>query len=89
MGLKKNIECVRSVEIDKYKVNSKERDIQKLSNIRLGRKPVMPYNLAEELVTHCLMMERKYFGPTTRSIKGMAFELAIENGLARSLLVQQ
>jgi len=49
----------------------------------------MPYNLAEELVTYCLMMERKYFGPTTRSIKKMAFELAIENCLARSLSVRQ
>jgi len=72
----------------KYKVNSKERDIKKLSNIRLGRKPVMPYNLAEDLVTYCLMMERKFFR-LTRSIKRMAFELDIKNGLARSLSVQQ
>jgi hypothetical protein len=75
--VKKNIGCVRSVESDKYKINSKERYKEKLSNIRLGRKPMMPYNLAE-LVTYCLMMERKYFEPTTKSIKRMAFELAIE-----------
>ena len=73
----------------KYKVNSKERDIEKRSNIRVGRKPVMPYKLAEELVTYYLTMKRKFFGLTERSIKIMAFELAINNGLARSLSVQQ
>jgi len=73
----------------KYKLNSKERDIEKLSNIRLGWKPVMSYNLAEELVTYCLMMERKFLGVTTRrNVKIMAFELAVKNGLARSLSVQ-
>jgi len=49
----------------------------------------MPYKLAEELVTYYLTMKRKFFGLTERSIKIMAFELAIKNGLARSLSVQQ
>jgi len=39
----------------------------------------MPYNLAEKLVTYCLMMDRKFFGLTTRrSVIRMAFELAIK-----------
>jgi abortive infection bacteriophage resistance protein len=35
------------------------------------------------------MMERKLFGLTTRSIKRMAFELAIKNVLAHPFSVQQ
>jgi hypothetical protein len=58
-------------------VNSKETDIEKLINTQLGRKPVLPCNL-EELVSYSLMIERKYFGLTTRSITRMAFELAIK-----------
>ena len=34
----------------KNEVNSKETDIEKLINTQLGRKPVLPYNLDEELV---------------------------------------
>jgi len=73
----------------KDEVNSKETDVEKVINTRLRRKPVLPYNLDEELVSNCLMMARRCCGRTTRSIKRMAFELAIKNGLARPLLVQQ
>ena len=33
----------------KDKVNSKETDIEKLINTRFGRKPLLSYNLEEEL----------------------------------------
>jgi hypothetical protein len=90
MGLKKTSKVFGVPRLTlKNEVNSKETDIEKLINTRLGRKPVLPYNLEEELVSYCLMMERKCCGLTTRSIKRMAFELAIKNGLARPLLVQQ
>jgi hypothetical protein len=72
----------------KNEVNSKETDIEKLINTRLGQKPVLPYNLDEE-ISYCLMLERKCCGLTTRSIKRTTFELAIKNGLAFPLLVQQ
>jgi hypothetical protein len=52
-------------------------------------KPVLPYSLEEEFVSYCLMIERKFFQLTTRSIKTMDFELAIYNGLARLFSVQQ
>jgi len=42
----------------KNKVKSKETDIEKLINNRLGWKPVL-YNL-EKFVSNCLMMERRY-----------------------------
>jgi len=58
-------------------------------NTRLGRKPVLPYSLEEELVGYCLMMELKCFGLKTRSIKRMVFDLAIKNVFSRPLLLQQ
>jgi hypothetical protein len=39
---------------------------------------LLPYNPEEELVSYCLMMERKLFGLSTRSVKRIAFELAIK-----------
>jgi hypothetical protein len=89
MGLKNRptrLEAPRSTL--KNKVNSKEIDIEKLITNRLGRKPVLPYNL-QELVSYCLMMERKFVGLTTRSIKRKTFVLAIKNGLTCPLSVQE
>jgi hypothetical protein len=62
----------------KNKVNIKETNIEKMINNRLGRKPVLPYNLEEELVSYCRMLELKFFGLTTRSIKRIVFDLAIK-----------
>jgi len=50
---------------------------------------MLPYSLDEELVSYCLMMEREFFRLTRRSIKTMAFEVPIKNGLARLFSVQQ
>lgn len=64
MGLKKKskvTEVLRSTL--KNKVKSKETVIQKV-NTRLSRQPELPYHLEEELISYCLMMERKYFGLT-------------------------
>jgi hypothetical protein len=89
MGLK-NIKGVQNTKRTlKNNVNSKETDIEKLIKMQLVWKPVLPYSLEEELVSYCLMTERKFFWLTIRSIKTMAFELAIKNGLARLFSVQQ
>jgi len=74
MGLKKKskeFEVTKSTLKDKF--NSKERDIEKLINKRLDRKAVSPYNLEEELVSYCMMVDRKFFEPTTSSFKLMNF----------------
>ena len=73
----------------KDNVNNKKTEIVKLISALLGRKPALPHDLKEEEVSYCLIMERKFWGLTTRSIKRMAFEVAIENGLTCSLSVQQ
>jgi len=83
MGLKKSSKVYEGLKSTfKNKVNSKKTDIEKLTNTRLCRKPVLPYNLEEELASYCLMMERKFFGLTTESIKRKVFELAIKTVLS-------
>jgi hypothetical protein len=62
----------------KNKFNSRETGREKLINKRLVRKPELPYNLEEELFTYCLMTEREFFGLKSKSIKRMAFDLAIK-----------
>ena len=61
MGLKKTtnvFEVPRQTLTNK--LNSKETDIEKLINSRLFGKPVLSYNLEEELVSYYLMMESKF-----------------------------
>jgi hypothetical protein len=59
----------------KNEFNSRETGIQKLINMRLVRKPELPYNLEEEHFSYCLRTEREVFGLTTKSIKRVAFDL--------------
>jgi hypothetical protein len=40
----------------KDKVNNNEQNIEKLVNIRIGRKPVLPESLENALVSYCLIM---------------------------------
>jgi len=52
MGFKKTskvFEVPRSTHKDK--INSKETNVEKLTNTRLGRKPEMPYKFEEEIVS--------------------------------------
>jgi hypothetical protein len=62
----------------KNKVNNKKAVTKKLYSTQLGRKPVLSYNFEDEFFNWCLLMERTFLGLTTRSIKQMAFELAIK-----------
>jgi hypothetical protein len=54
-------------------VNSKETDTGKLISTRLGRKPVLPYNLEEEIASFCQMVDREFFGLVTKTIKKWHF----------------
>jgi hypothetical protein len=46
----------------------------------IGRKPVLPTEVEEELVRYCLVMEHKYYGLCAKDVKRMAYSLAIRNG---------
>jgi hypothetical protein len=45
----------------KDKVKSNEQNIEKIVNIRIGRKPVLPESLENTLVSYCLIMEKTIF----------------------------
>jgi hypothetical protein len=65
----------------KDKVKSKEQSIEKLVNIRNSRKSVLPEDLENALVSYRLIMEKQFFGLTTKDVKRMEFQLAIKNGI--------
>jgi hypothetical protein len=44
----------------KDKVKSKEQSIEKLVNIRISRKPVLPEDLENALVSYCPIMEKQF-----------------------------
>ena len=46
---------------------------------KLDRKPIIPPALAEKLVEHLLLIERKYVGCTPDDIRSIAFQLPYQN----------
>ncbi|KAJ4429765.1 hypothetical protein ANN_21969, partial [Periplaneta americana] len=62
-------------------VNSKEEDVDKLVSTKLGRKPVLPFELEDSLVSYCLEMEKRFYGLSAKDVKTKAFQLASLNGL--------
>lgn len=55
-----------------------------LRTIRLGRKPALPQKLEEELVSYCILMDKKFYGLRCGDIKFMAYQLALKNDLPHS-----
>ncbi|XP_072380494.1 uncharacterized protein [Diabrotica undecimpunctata] len=54
---------------------------EELVGISIGRGPILPLELENELVEYALTMEQRYFGLRARDIKRLAFQLAIRNSL--------
>lgn len=48
---------------------------------KLGRSPVLPRNLEDQLVDYLLLMEKKFYGLTRSDVKRMAYQLATLNKL--------
>lgn len=48
---------------------------------KLGRKPIIPEALEEELVQYLLIMERKFYGLTRQDVRQLAYQLCERNGL--------
>lgn len=62
-------------------VKKPAEELQKLLDVPLGRKPILPPQLEYELVEYCLLMDKSYYGLTARCVKQMAFQLAIRNNI--------
>lgn len=59
-------------------VKNKEKDVEELCKIPLGRRCVLGAELEEELVLYCQRMEERFFGVTERDLKQLAFQLAVK-----------
>ncbi|KAJ4449784.1 hypothetical protein ANN_01188 [Periplaneta americana] len=61
----------------------KRRDLtaEELLNRKIGRKPVLPEVLENELVNYCMSMENNFYGLTVKDLRRMAFQLAIRNSI--------
>lgn len=62
-------------------VKNSEKSVETLVSGRMGRKPVLPTELEEELVKYCLQMEKNYYGVTASDLKRMAYQLANRNNI--------
>lgn len=62
-------------------VKKTEEELEKLLEVPLGRKPVLPSEIEDELVEYCLQMEVSFYGLTARDVKRMAFHLAMRNNI--------
>ena len=45
------------------------------------RRQVLPCEAESDLAEHCLLMERKFFGLTVADVMGLAYQLAVRNGI--------
>ncbi|KAJ4449571.1 hypothetical protein ANN_00973 [Periplaneta americana] len=65
----------------KDEVSNREEDVDKLVSTKLGRRPVLPFELEDSLVSYCLEMVKRFYGLSAKDVKTMAFQLASMNGL--------
>jgi len=49
------------------------------TQLKLGRKPIIPAALEEKLVEYLVLIEQKYFGCTRDDVRRLAFQLAVQN----------
>lgn len=66
--------------LERY-VRAKDKPIDDLVNVSLGRKPVLGETLERELYLYCLEMDNRFYGLRRTDVKIMAFQLAIRNGI--------
>ncbi|KAG8196604.1 hypothetical protein JTE90_014163 [Oedothorax gibbosus] len=62
-------------------VNSKEKSAEVVASTTLGRKPVFPKELEDELQKYLIEMEAMFFGLTKRDVCSLAYQLAFRNNI--------
>lgn len=55
--------------------------LEEQCTIKIGRKPVLTSEMEEDLVQHCLEMDKRYYGLGLADIRRLAYQLAIRNNL--------
>lgn len=83
IGLKKAVKMFKVPKTTLQRlVHDKTYTPEEVVEKKLGRKPVLPINIENDLVKYLLLMESKYYGLTRRDVKRMAYELAVRNGIS-------
>lgn len=67
-----------------FRLCKKDGAASEVCQTKLGRKPILPDYLEEELVKHCLAMEKTFYGLTRRDVCNLAFQLARRNNIPNS-----
>ncbi|KAJ8968235.1 hypothetical protein NQ317_011351 [Molorchus minor] len=70
---------VPQTTLERYAKNDTPAD--EIVRTKMGRSPILPEDLEQELVRYCLQMEQKFFGLSRKDVRCMAYQLAIRNNL--------
>lgn len=62
--------------LENYLKNNKVKE-----DINLGRRTTLPKDIENDLVEHCLLMEKNFFGLTLSDVKRLAYQLATRNNI--------
>ncbi|KAJ4446411.1 hypothetical protein ANN_13107 [Periplaneta americana] len=73
--------CVPQTTLERYVKQRRESENEEEISTKLGRKPVFPPDLESDLVSHCLLMEERFFGVTRTDLKRLAYSLASANNI--------
>lgn len=63
------------------KCKNSDLDINKIINQSIGRKPVLPQEIENELARYSQVMDERYYGLRSSDIRSIAFQLALRNRL--------
>ncbi|KAJ4425741.1 hypothetical protein ANN_27937 [Periplaneta americana] len=74
-------EAARCFNVPKATLFKRDVDPNILVKEKLGRKPILPEKIEEELVEYCLLMESKFYGLARNDIRRIAYQLAVRNGI--------
>jgi hypothetical protein len=62
-------------------VKDRQKSSSETIKTKLGRKQVLPCEVANDLAEHCHLMERKFFDLTMADVMHLAYQLAVRNGI--------
>jgi hypothetical protein len=71
---------VPQTTLERY-VKDRKKSSSETVKTKLGRKQVLPCEAESDLAEHCLLMERKFFCLTMADVMGLAFQIALRNGV--------
>ncbi|GBP32552.1 hypothetical protein EVAR_23964_1 [Eumeta japonica] len=74
MGLKKAVKLYNVPKTTLQRFVHSDQPPEEVVNTNIGRKPVLPPQLEENLVSYLLTMESKFYGLTRQDVRKMAYQ---------------